>query len=65
MAVKLQDLLEDTLKEEMQRRQSILDRQAFCPVPPNHIYVEPTNKCFLKCAMCTDKALRGDRKSVV
>ncbi|GFK94839.1 Coenzyme PQQ synthesis protein E [Fundidesulfovibrio magnetotacticus] len=61
MAIRLQDLLEDTLKEEMRRRQAILDRQAFCPVPPNHIYVEPTNKCFLKCAMCTDKALRGDQ----
>lgn len=55
-----QDLLADTLQEEMRRRQAILDRQAFCPVPPNHIYVEPTNKCFLKCAMCTDKATRGE-----
>ena len=61
MGDKLQDNLEYTLKEEMERRESILSRKVVCPVPPNHIYVEPTNKCFLKCAMCTEKALRGDQ----
>ncbi|RPI76159.1 MAG: radical SAM/SPASM domain-containing protein [Desulfobacteraceae bacterium] len=43
----------------MERHEAILRRQAICPVPPNHIYVEPTNKCFLKCAMCTEEKLRG------
>ena len=60
MEPKFQELLEVTLKEEMLRRESILQRNPVCPVPPNHIYVEPTNKCFLKCAMCTEKALRGE-----
>jgi hypothetical protein len=59
MEKKFQALMEETLKEEMVRRDAMLNRQAICPVPPNHIYVEPTNKCFLKCAMCTEKALRG------
>jgi len=57
--LKIQELLEETLKEELQRYECIKNRQAFCPVPPNHIYVEPTNKCFLKCVMCTDKEIRG------
>lgn len=59
MQPKFQDLLEETLKEEMERHNAILNRQAVCPVPPNHIYVEPTNKCFLKCAMCTEARIRG------
>ena len=60
MGEKLQDLLELSLKEEILRREAILKQQEICPVPPNHIYVEPTNKCFLKCAMCTEKSLRGE-----
>jgi len=59
MKYKIQELLEETLKEELQRQECIKNRQAFCPVPPNHIYVEPTNKCFLKCVMCSDKETRG------
>lgn len=58
--VKLQELLEETLQEELARYECIKNKEAVCPVPPNHIYVEPTNKCFLKCAMCTPKELRGE-----
>ena len=58
--VKIQELLEETLKEELARYECIKNRESFCPVPPNHIYVEPTNKCFLKCVMCTPKEIRGE-----
>lgn len=58
--VKLQELLEETMKEELARYECIKNKESFCPVPPNHIYVEPTNKCFLKCVMCTPKEIRGE-----
>ncbi len=58
--MKLQELLEVTMKEELARYECIKNRSAVCPVPPNHIYVEPTNKCFLKCVMCTPKEIRGE-----
>lgn len=59
MKMKIQELLEITLKEELDRTECIRRRESFCPIPPNHFYVEPTNRCFLNCVMCSDKATRG------
>lgn len=61
MKMKFQQTLQFLLEQEKQRHEAIKAKQDFCPVPPYHIYVEPTNACFLKCVFCVEKAQKGEK----
>ncbi len=51
--------LEKALSEELTRLEEIRSGSEQVTYLPNHIYVEPTNICNLKCATCTPKEIRG------
>tara|TARA_Y100000294_G_scaffold51166_1_gene48187 strand:+ start:2381 stop:3430 length:1050 start_codon:yes stop_codon:yes gene_type:complete len=59
--MKFQQALQFLLEQEKQRHEAIKAKEEICPVPPYHIYVEPTNACFLNCVFCVDKAQKGDK----
>ncbi|WP_029460245.1 radical SAM protein [Solidesulfovibrio alcoholivorans] len=56
----LQALLEKHLRLEIMRHEALKRGEIVSPVPPNHIYIEPTNACILKCAMCTPPEAKGE-----
>lgn len=56
---KLENKLEKLLSEELIRLEEIKNGSEYLTYLPNHIYVEPTNICNLKCATCTPKEIKG------
>lgn len=56
-----QEVLHSLLSQEEKRHTAIKRKETTLPVTPYHIYVEPTNACFLKCEFCTEPARKGDR----
>lgn len=56
---KIEKILESKLTQELIRRDEIKRGSENVSFLPNHIYVEPTNMCNLKCATCTPKEIKG------
>jgi len=56
---KLEERLEKLLREELVRLEEIKAGAEQVTYLPNHIYVEPTNICNLRCATCTPKEIKG------
>jgi len=56
---RLERMLEKHLGEELVRLEEIKSGSEVVTSLPNHIYVEPTNICNLRCATCTPVAVKG------
>lgn len=56
---KLEKMLEKHLSEELLRLEEIKNGSEVVTYLPNHIYVEPTNICNLRCATCTPTKIKG------
>ncbi len=55
---KFEDRLEKLLRAEISRLEETKAGSATVTHLPNHIYVEPTNRCNLNCATCTPHTLK-------
>ena len=58
-SIGIENQLEKYLSEELVRLDEIKKGSLVVTSLPNHIYVEPTNICNLKCATCTPREIKG------